>query len=127
MNISYNNSPDDISAYARLLYDKSPTVSKHRGKATYTAVLIIVILSIIIYFIDSIRTLYIWLFISVGWIAYIPFQHKKRYIKNMGKQYEEDEYKNETKQRSRVQKEDGTELKIFDLWLRSLSNFRETH
>ena len=94
MKIEYENNLADIEAYGRLIYTKSPTVKQHRKKAWLTAVVLIVIFGAVLYFFEnSSEILYIWLFLSVVWLIYIPFQHKRRYLKNMIKTYEDEEHK----------------------------------
>ncbi len=94
MKIEYTNSLADIEAYGQLIYAKSPTVKQHRKKAWLIAVVLIVIFGIVLYLLDnSTEILYFWLFLSVVWLIYIPFQHKRRYLKNMMKTYEDEEHK----------------------------------
>lgn len=92
--ITYENDQTDITAYGRLIYDKSPTVKHHRAKALRFAVLLIVIFGVIIYFVDSNRsTLYIWIVLSIAWLIYIPIQHKKRYLKNMLSEFDDEKHR----------------------------------
>ena len=95
MKITYENSPDDIAAYGKLIYAKSPTVKQHRKKAYQYAVILIAIFGLALFILDSDQsTRYGWAVISVLWLIYIPFQHKRRYIKNMVTTYQDDTHKN---------------------------------
>lgn len=95
MKIEYENKISDIDAYGRLIYDKSPTVKQHRKKAYNTAVVLIIIFGLVLYFLnESNNILFIWLALSIAWLVYIPFQYKKRYLKNMVKTFEDEQHKN---------------------------------
>lgn len=95
MKIKYVNSTDDVKAYARLLYEKSPRIKQHLKKALYTAAILIVIFGIVIYLLEEAgRVLYIWMILSVLWLTYIPFQHRKKYLNNMIKSFADDNHRN---------------------------------
>jgi hypothetical protein len=93
MIISYQNTEADIYSYGQLIYKKSPTVKHHRRKSMNFAALISVIFAVIIYYIDSINTVLIWAAMSVVWLIYVPIQHRRRYLKNMIKTYQQEEHK----------------------------------
>lgn len=93
MKITYTNTTDDIDIYARLLYAKSPTVKQHRQRSTNFAISLIVIIAVIIYFIESPYVVFYWLVISLVWILYIPIQHRRKYVKNMIKQYRDEDHR----------------------------------
>jgi hypothetical protein len=94
MKIKYKNEISDIEAYGKLLYAKSPTVKQHLKKAWLTAVVLILIFGLVLYvFNEELNILLFWSLLSIGWLIYIPFQHKKRYIKNMVKTYKEEEHR----------------------------------
>lgn len=95
MKIKYENKNSDIEAYGQLLYAKSPTVKQHRKKAWLTAVVLIVIFGIVLYVFNEDTNIQIfWLVLSVAWLIYIPFQHKKKYLKNMIETYQDENHKN---------------------------------
>ena len=93
MNINYQNTEADIYSYGQLIYKKSPTVKKHRLKSMNFAAILSVIFAALIYYIDTLDTVLIWAAMSVVWLRYVPIQHKRRYLKNMIKTYQEDEHK----------------------------------
>lgn len=94
MKIKYENQPSDITAYGELIYEKSPTVKQHRRRAMNFSAVMAVIFALVIYYLDTMQTVYIWLILSMGWLIFVPTQHKRRYLKNMVKTYEGDKYKN---------------------------------
>ena len=95
MTIEYVNQISDIEAYGRLIYDKSPTVRQHKKKAFNTAVILVAIFGLVLYFLnESTAVMVLWLVLSVAWLSYIPFQHKKRYLKNMVKTFEGEQHRN---------------------------------
>lgn len=94
MKLNYINRPDDIRAYAQLIYDMSPTAKRHRLKSVNFALVLVVIVGTAIWVFDEPRTVFFWLIISIVWLIYIPVSHRRRYIKNMLKEYEKEGYKN---------------------------------
>lgn len=90
LNLKYKNTTDDIEAYGHLIYSKSPTVKQHRKRSINAALVLSLIVCIVIYFIDTLTTLYIWLVIATVWIAALPLLHRRKYIKKMVKTYQEE-------------------------------------
>lgn len=93
MNIKYTNTEADIYSYGQLIYKKSPTVKQHRRKSMNFAAILSVIFALIIYYVDSLNTVFIWVIMSIVWLIYVPIQHKRRYLKNMIKTYQQEEHK----------------------------------
>jgi len=95
MKISYNASLSDINTYGKLIYDKSPTVKEHLKKTYYFSVPMLLVLGAIIkYFETNNELLYAWIVLGIGWLVYLPFYHKKKYIKKVEESFESERYKN---------------------------------
>lgn len=94
MEIKYQNRPSDIEAYARLLYLKSPMIKKHRSRSINFAAVMIAIIAITIFYVDKPSTVALWLAFSIAWLIYIPVQHRRKYVKNVLKQYSDAKHEN---------------------------------
>ncbi len=95
MKISYDCSIKDISAYGKLIYEKSPTVKEHLKKTYYFSVpMLFVIGALIKYFEPNNELLYAWIVLGIGWLIYLPFYHKKKYMLKVIESFEDDKFKN---------------------------------
>lgn len=95
MKISYNSSIQDISAYGKLVYEKSPTVKAHLKKTYYFSVpMLIIFAAIIKYFGTTDELLMAWAALGVGWLIYLPSFHKKKYLKKFIASFEDEKYQN---------------------------------
>ena len=95
MKIIYENQDSDILAYGKLIYDKSPTVKVHLKKTYYFSVPMLFVLGAVIsYFESNSELLYAWIALSIGWLIYLPFYHKKKYLKKVIESFEDDKYQN---------------------------------
>lgn len=105
--LKYKNTTDDIEAYGALLYSKSPTVKQHRKRSVNAALVLILIICVVVYFIDTLTTLYIWLVISTVWMIVLTPLHRRKYIKKMVKTYQEEDHANFFGVHKLTIKEDG--------------------
>ncbi len=95
MKISYECSIKDISAYGKLIYEKSPTVKEHFKKTYYFSVpMLIVFGAAINYFESDSKLFYAWIVLGIAWLIYLPFFHKKKYLKKVIQSFEDERYAN---------------------------------
>ena len=84
MKISYIATIQDISAYAKLIYQKSPTVKEHLKKTFYFSVPTLLMFGALIRYVETTNELlYAWGVLGVCWLIYLPFYHKKKYLKKV--------------------------------------------
>lgn len=95
MQISYNCSIKDISAYGKLIYEKSPTVKEHLRKTYYFSVpMLIVFGALIKYFESTSELFYPWIALGIAWVVYLPFYHKKKYLQKVIESFEIEKHQN---------------------------------
>lgn len=95
MKISYECSIKDISAYGKLIYDKSPTVKQHLKKTYYFSIPMLIIFGVAInYFESDSKLFYAWIVLGIAWLIYLPFYHKKKYLKKAIQSFEDEKYAN---------------------------------
>ncbi len=95
MKISYNSSIQDITAYGKLIYEKSPTVKEHLKKTYYFSVpMLIIFAAVIKYFGTTEELLMAWIALGVGWLIYLPSFHKKKYLNKVTESFEDEKYQN---------------------------------
>ena len=84
MKISYKATIQDISAYAKLIYQKSPTVKEHLKKTYYFSVPTLLMFGALIKYVETTNELlYAWCVLGICWLIYLPFYHKKKYFKKV--------------------------------------------
>ncbi len=95
MKISYTTSIKDISAYAKLIYQKSPTVKEHLKKTYYFSVPTLLLFGALIRYVETTNELiYVWGLLGICWLIYLPFYHKKKYIKKVIESFEDEKHQN---------------------------------
>lgn len=95
MKLSYNASIKDISAYAKLIYQKSPTVKEHLKKTYYFSVPTLLLFGAFIRYVETTNELiYVWGLLGICWLIYLPFYHKKKYFKKVIETFETDKHQN---------------------------------
>lgn len=95
VSISYNATIEDITAYGKLVYAKSPTVKEHLKKTYYFSVPMLIIIGAVLKYYESNQDLiYFWAVVGIGWLVYLPFYHKKKYLKKFIASFEDEKYQN---------------------------------
>ena len=93
MKIQYNSSIVDITAYAKLIYEKSPTVKQHLKKTYYFSIPMLIVIGAVLKYYESNEDLVVfWALVGIGWLIYLPFFHKKKYIKKVIESFKDTRY-----------------------------------